>query len=159
MVFENAGDVLRIYNEGISTENATFETSAPCWVSWDSSHIQTCRFVATIDGCVVGWAALSPISDRCVYSGVAELSVYIAENARGYGVGSALMKSLIVESEREGFWTLNAGMFPENKASLALHMKFGFRIVGRRERIGQMQGIWRDTLLLERRSPVVGMST
>ena len=150
----DADAVLRIYQEGLDTGNASFETRAPTWEAWDAGHVPHSRFVAEDGGKVVGWAALSPVSDRCCYAGVAEVSVYVSR--RGEGVGSALLAAVIGESERRGIWTLNAGMFPENEASVALHMKHGFRVVGRRERIGQLGGVWRDTLLLERRSEVVG---
>jgi L-amino acid N-acyltransferase YncA len=151
-------DVLRIYLEGIATGNATFESGAPSWERWDAGHIRSCRFVAVGGGKILGWAALSPYSGRPVYSGVAEVSVYVGKDALGLGVGSALLAALIAASEREGFWTLQAGIFPENESSLALHTKHGFRIVGRRERLGRMQdGRWRDVLLLERRSCLVGI--
>lgn len=154
-----AGDgeaVLRVYGEGIETGHATFETAAPDWDSFDRSHLATCRFVADADGTVVGWAALSPVSSRCVYSGVAEVSVYVARAARGQGVGEALLTEVVAASEREGIWTLQAGVFPENEASLRLHQKAGFRILGVQERVGCMQGVWRDVVLLERRSKVAG---
>lgn len=154
-----AGDwpsVKAIYEEGIATRQATFETEPPAWEEWDAKHLRDARLVASADGRVVGWVALSPVSNRCVYAGVAELSVYIAEAARGRGVGKALLGAAIGESEARGFWTLQTGIFPENKASLALHEKLGFRIVGRRERIGKMDGRWRDVLLLERRSRIAG---
>jgi L-amino acid N-acyltransferase YncA len=167
---EDYDQVRRIYEEGIASGDATFETQAPSWEAWDASHVRTCRVVArevdsathgpdggTVGGrSVLGWAALSPVSSRCVYSGVAEVSVYVTATARGRGVGRALLKELIRQSEAAGFWTLQAGIFPENSASLALHKRLGFREVGRRERIGQLSGRWRDTLLLERRSRVVG---
>jgi L-amino acid N-acyltransferase YncA len=147
--------VRTIYLEGIATGNATFETEAPEWERWDASHLPVCRLVARRDGQVVGWAALSPVSGRCAYGGVAEVSVYVAAAARGQGIGNALLAALVAESERAGLWTLQAGIFPENVASLALHKACGFREVGRRERIGQMHGVWRDTVLMERRSKVV----
>ena len=146
-----------IYREGIATGNATFETRVPTWEAWDKSHIVNFRFVARIDGQIVGWAALSPVSSRTVYSGVAEVSVYVSEAVRGQGAGTALLSALINESEREGFWTLQAGIFPENAASISMHLGCGFRQVGYRERLGQMNGVWRDVLLLERRSKVVGI--
>ena len=130
-----------IYLEGIATGNATFETDAPDWEEWGRAHVQTCRLVARDGGRVVGWAALSPVSGRCVYAGVAEVSVYVAAATRGKGVGSALLRALVEESERNGFWTLQAGILPENAASIALHRACGFREVGRRERIGQMNGV------------------
>jgi phosphinothricin acetyltransferase len=148
--------VRAIYREGIATGNATFETEAPEWEQWDSGHLPICRLVARRDGQIVGWAALSPVSGRCVYAGVAEVSVYVAAAARGQGVGKALLAALVAESERAGLWTLQAGIFPENAASLALHRACGFREVGRRERIGQMHGVWRDIVLMERRSKIVG---
>jgi L-amino acid N-acyltransferase YncA len=152
--------VRAIYLEGIATGNATFETDAPDWEKWDRGHLPDCRLVARKGGRpfgrVVGWAALSPVSGRCVYAGVAEVSVYIAEAARGQGVGKALLQALVEDSESHGIWTLQAGIFPENTASLALHKSCGFREVGRRERIGQMDGVWRDVIFMERRSQVVG---
>jgi L-amino acid N-acyltransferase YncA len=144
--------VRRIYREGIATGNATFETEAPEWERWDASHLRHTRLVARDAGAVVGWAALSPVSARRVYRGVAEVSVYVAQGARGRGAGRMLLEALVAESERQGIWTLQAGIFPENTASLELHRKCGFRVVGRRERIGALGGVWRDVLLLERRS-------
>jgi len=148
--------VRRIYEEGIATGQATFQTEAPSWERWDASHVAACRLAATEGDAVVGWAALSPVSDRCVYGGVAQVRVYVAESARGRGVGRALLGALVTASEAAGMWTLQAGIFPENVASVALHERCGFRVIGRRERIGQQHGVWRDTLLLERRSAVVG---
>ena len=148
--------VRQIYEAGIATGNATFETSAPSWDEWDASHLVEHRLVATdADGKVVGWAALSPVSDRCAYAGVAENSVYVDPEHHGNGVGRALLEALIDSAERGGYWTVQTGIFPENAGSLALHARCGFRIVGRRQRIGRLHGIWRDTLLLERRSPVI----
>jgi L-amino acid N-acyltransferase YncA len=149
--------VLAIYLEGIATGHATFEQSAPEWDKWDAGHLAAARIVARSDnGDVLGWAALSPVSSRCVYAGVAEVSVYVAESARGRGVGRALLERLIDDSEANGIWTLQAGIFPENIASFSLHQSAGFRIVGNRERLGQMNGRWRDVVLLERRSEVAG---
>ena len=145
-----------IYAEGIATGNATFETEPPAWEAWDAAHLRDIRLAAVAEGFVVGWAALSPVSARCVYAGVAEVSIYVARAARGRGVGGALLGALIAESETRGYWTLQAGIFPENEASLALHRKCGFRVLGRRERIGRMGGRWRDVLMLERRSAAVG---
>jgi phosphinothricin acetyltransferase len=142
-------EVAAIYREGIR-DGATFATEPPSWKAWDADH--GLRLVAVTDGEVVGWAALSPVSSRHVYRGVARSAVYVAAKARGRGVGRALMDELIARSEREGIWTLEAGLFPENDASLALHLACGFRVVGIRERIGQRGGEWRDVLLLERRS-------
>ena len=145
-----------IYAEGLATGTATFATEPPTWEAWDGGHLTTCRLVATdAAGTVRGWAALSPVSGRCVYAGVAEVSVYVAAAARGRGVGRALLQALVAESEKTGLWTLQASIFPENTASVRLHEAVGFRLVGRRERIGQRGGVWRDTLLLERRSAVV----
>ncbi len=148
--------VKAIYEEGIATGNATFETEAPEWAEWDSKHLQAARLVAEVEGKVAGWAALSPVSSRCVYSGVAELSIYIASGMRGKGVGKALLEAVVAESEAKGLWTLRSGVFPENTASLALHQKFGFRILGTHERIGKMDGRWRDVVLMERRSTIAG---
>ncbi len=155
-----AGDwepVREIYLEGIATGHATFETEAPSWEQWDANHLAFARLVARNDQAVVGWAALSPVSQRCVYGGVAEVSVYVSQSVRRAGVGRALLRALIGESEKNGIWTLQAGMFPENAGSLALHRSCGFREVGRRQRIGRMKGVWRDTILLERRSEIVGI--
>ena len=151
------GDVRRIYLEGIATGDATFETDAPTWERWNAAHRPGERFVAREGGVLRGWAALSPVSDRCVYGGVAEVSVYVAAAARGKGVGVALLRRLIDASESAGVWTLQAGIFPENRASVALHERHGFRQVGRRERIGKMKDVWRDVLLFERRSERVGL--
>jgi L-amino acid N-acyltransferase YncA len=147
--------VRRIYEEGIATGDATFETSAPEWPDWDAGHTAGCRLVADEAG-VIGWAALSPVSDRCVYGGVAEVSIYVAAAARGRGVGRALLDELVRQSEATGFWMLQAGVFPENTASVRLHEHGGFRVVGCRERLGRMGHRWRDVLLLERRSSTVG---
>ncbi len=148
--------VRAIYLEGIATRNATFETEAPNWEQWDSSHLRFGRLVAQSGNSVLGWAALSRVSPRPCYAGVAEASVYVAGASRGRGVGRALLEALIAESERNGIWTLQGAVFPENLASLALLDRCGFRQVGRRERLAQLDGIWRDVLLLERRSPNVG---
>jgi len=148
--------VARIYAEGIATGHATFEREVPSRKAWDQDHLNAPRLVARDGEAVLGWAALSPVSGRCVYGGVGEVSVYVASAARGRGVGKALLTRLIEESEREGLWTLQAGIFPENVPSLAVHRACGFREVGRRERIGQMDGRWRDVVLLERRSQRIG---
>ena len=149
--------VRAIYEEGIATGNATFETVAPEWAAWNAARLPCCRLVARRGRRVAGWAALSPVSSRAVYSGVAEVSVYVAAAARGQGVGRLLLEGLVAASEEAGFWTLQAGIFPENAASLALHRACGFRVVGRRERLAQLHGVWRDALLLERRSGKVGV--
>lgn len=145
-----------IYEQGIATGNATFETEAPDWPAWDAGHLEEGRLVASTENGILGWAALTPVSRRCVYAGVAEVSVYISQLARGQGVGKRLLNALVVESERMGLWTLQAGILRENEASLALHTSCGFRVVGVRERIGQRDGIWRDVVTMERRSKVVG---
>jgi L-amino acid N-acyltransferase YncA len=149
--------VKEIYEEGIATGNATFETEAPTWDVWNASHLPLARMIAADETGIIGWAALSKVSDRCVYTGVAEVSVYVKSSARGKGVGSALLAALIKESEANNIWTLTAGIFPENNSSVHLHEKSGFRILGKRERIGKMNGKWRDTLLLERRSQIAGI--
>ncbi len=148
--------VRAIYLEGIATGQATFETQAPDWDRWNTAHLTAPRLIAISGGAVIGWAALSPVSARSVYAGVAETSVYVANGAVGRGIGRALLERLIAESEANGFWTLQASIFPENAASLALHKSCGFREVGRRERIGKMKGVWRDTILLERLSAEAG---
>jgi L-amino acid N-acyltransferase YncA len=158
--------VRAIYANGIATGNATFETELPDWTKWDSTHLKHCRLVAVrADGTgvqsmagpsILGWAALTPVSIRQVYRGVAEVSVYVAATARGRGVGKALLEKLVAESGANEIWTLQAGIFPENTVSIALHKSCGFREVGIRRRIGRLRGVWRDVLLLERRSPTVG---
>ena len=147
--------VARIYGDGIATGNATFETAVPAWEAWDAAHLDDLRLVALSEGRVVGWAALSGVSERCVYAGVAEESVYVALEARGRGIGHALLEELIRRSEQAGIWTIQAGIFPENAASLRLHERVGFRIVGVRQRLGQRAGVWRDVIFLERRSPLI----
>lgn len=149
--------VKKIYEEGIATGNATFQTAAPGWEEWDRAHAAKPRFIAIDNNEVLGWAAITPVSGRCVYAGVGEVSVYVSEKARGKGIGKKILQTLIKESEKENFWTLQAGIFPENTASLAIHQSCGFRIIGTRERIGKMNGIWRDTVLLERRSNTTGI--
>lgn len=145
-----------VYLEGIATNNATFETEAPTWEKWNAGHLVHSRLVARSTDVIKGWVALSPVSNRCVYGGVADVSVYVGKGHRGEGVGRALLEALISASERNGIWTLQAGIFPENRSSVTLHRRCGFREVGVQERIGKMNGVWRDTLLLERRSKVVG---
>lgn len=149
--------VREIYAEGIATGIATFETGPPTWGKWDAGHLPFGRFVAEEAGKVLGWVALSRVTDRCVYQGVAEVSVYVGGDSRGKGVGQRLLGKLIEASEANGIWTLNAAVFPQNKASIALHQKMGFRIIGYRERIAQRDGQWHDNVLLERRSIVVGV--
>jgi phosphinothricin acetyltransferase len=149
--------VAEIYKQGIDTGNATFQTDIPTWEAWDSGHLKICRIVANNDDEIIGWAALTQVSGRCVYTGVAEVSVYVASSYKGQKIGTKLLESLISQSESEGFWTLQAGIFPENIASIKLHEELGFRQLGFREKIGKMNGIWRDTILLERRSKKVGI--
>ena len=144
--------VLEIYRMGLETRNATFETKVPTWQEWDSKHLQHSRIVSEENGIISGWAALSPFSTREVYRGVAEVSIYIANSFRGRKIGSELMEKIIISSEQNGIWTLVSSVFPENEATLRLHSKFGFRIIGKRERIAQLEGKWRDTILMERRS-------
>jgi L-amino acid N-acyltransferase YncA len=146
-----------IYAQGIATRNATFEVEPPSWEKWDGSHLPFARIAAKCGENLLGWAALSPISQRRCYAGVAEASVYVAELHRGKGIGKTLLCALIQASEQNGIWTLQAGVFPKNEGSLALIKKCGFREVGRRERLGQLDGVWRDVLLLERRSRIVGV--
>ena len=146
-----------IYEEGIATGNATFQTVAPGWEEWENAHINVCRIIATENNEVLGWAALTPVSSRCVYAGVAEVSVYVAANARGKNIGSQLLQELINQSEQNGIWTLQSGIFPENKASISMHEKNGFRIIGYREKIGKMGNVWRDNISLERRSRRIGI--
>ena len=154
---EHWQQVKTIYEEGIKTGNATFEISAPEWEAWNKAHLHECRLVAVKDGRVLGWAALVPVSGRCVYAGVAEISVYVSSDARGKGLGKRLLQKLVEESEGNDLWTLQAGIFPENIASIKIHEDCGFRIIGKSERIGKMNNVWRDTLLLERRSDKVGI--
>jgi L-amino acid N-acyltransferase YncA len=144
--------VAAIYEQGIATGHATFETTAPDWNAWDTTHRKDCRLLARYGDRIAGWAALSDVSERCVYSGVAEVSVYIDADYRGRGIGDQLLKALIAASEAAGLWTLQAGIFPENDASITLHTRNGFRIVGTREKLGKMKNKWRDVVLLERRS-------
>ena len=149
--------VATIYAEGIATGFATFETKVPTYEHWDSNHITNCRLIAVQDQEVMGWAALSPVSGRCVYGGVAEVSVYVGSKSRGLGAGRLLLHHLIIESEEAGYWTLQSGIFPDNKGSILLHEKLGFRKIGHRERVGQLHGVWKDNVLFERRSTRVGI--
>jgi L-amino acid N-acyltransferase YncA len=145
--------VKAIYEQGIAGGDATFETDAPSWEAWDRTHLEGHRLVALEDENVIGWAALTPVSERCVYAGVAENSVYVADSAQGRGVGRALLEELVRRAEEDGIWTIQTGIFPENEASLELHKRCGFRVVGTRERIGQLHGVWRDVVFMERRAP------
>jgi len=157
MVATDYEQVAQIYQQGIATGNATFQQDIPTWEDWDESHLKSCRTVGIMDNKIVGWAALTAVSSRCVYAGVAELRVYVATNYRGLKIGTKLLEYLIEESEASNIWTLQAGIFPENIASIKIHEQLGFRIVGKREKIGKMNGKWRDTLLLERRSEKIGV--
>jgi L-amino acid N-acyltransferase YncA len=150
---EHAEPVLAIYQAGLDGGNASFETVAPSWQQWDADHLPAHRFVAIADGSVLGFVAASPVSGRCVYAGVLEHSVYVHPDQQGRGVGTALLDAYVAATEAAGIWTLQSGIFPENTASLALHQRAGFRVVGMRERIGQHHGVWRDVVLIERRSP------
>lgn len=151
-------EVKSIYEQGIATGNATFQTTAPNWKEWDKSHLQDCRLVAIENNVVTGWAALTPVSGRCVYAGVAEVSVYVGNEYKGRGIGKKLLQQLIAESELHKIWTLQSGIFPENVSSIELHKTCGFKIVGIREKLGATStGWWRDVILLERRSKTVGI--
>lgn len=149
--------VRAIYEEGIAAGIATFETTVPDWDLWNVFHLKICRLVVRAGNEVLGWAALNTISHRQAYSGVAEVSIYVAEKAQNIGIGKELLGRLVEESEKEGIWTLQAGIFPENKASIAIHKAVGFREVGYRERIGQLNGVWKDVILLERRTKTTGI--
>ena len=150
--------VSSIYAEGIATGFATFEQQVPSFGQWDKNHLQTCRLIALKEENIIGWAALSPVSSRCVYGGVAEISVYVGKDSRGMGAGKSLMQKLIEQSETAGIWTLQSGIFPENTQSVILHKKMGFRFIGKRERVGKLDGGWKDNLLFERRSKTVGIN-
>jgi L-amino acid N-acyltransferase YncA len=156
MTREHWAAVRAIYEEGIATRNATFEKSAPDWEKWDTSHLPGCRLIASSGRDVLGWAALSPISSRCVYAGVAEVSVYVSDKARGRKIGTKLLSALVKASEHEGIWSLQAGIFPENITSIQMHKNCGFSVVGARRRLGRSDTGWRDVVLMERRSEVVG---
>ncbi|MGW5776575.1 N-acetyltransferase family protein [Streptomyces sp. NPDC003863] len=151
---EHAEEVVAIYQAGIDEGNATFETTAPTWAEFDAAKLPEHRFAA-VDGTgrVLGWVAATKVSDRCAYAGVVEHSVYVRPDARGRGVASALLKALVDSTEGAGIWTIQSGIFPENAASLAVHARAGFRVIGTRERVGRHRGVWRDTVLVERRSP------
>lgn len=157
LIFEDWKAVASIYAEGIATGYATFEKQIPTYEVWDKAHLKSCRIIAVHNNIISGWAALSPVSDRCVYGGVAEVSVYVGQAYSRKGVGKQLMVELISQSEKNGYWTLQSGIFPENVGSIALHKKVGFRYLGTRERVGQLDGIWKDNLLFERRSKIVGI--
>ncbi|ADQ16651.1 GCN5-related N-acetyltransferase [Leadbetterella byssophila DSM 17132] len=154
---DNFPEIVEIYLQGISTQIATFQNEAPSWEEWDKSHLSSCRLVALLEGKICGWAALSPVSSRCVYSGVAEVSIYIGQEHRGKGIGKALLHELIHQSEKEGIWTLQSSIFSENLPSIKLHESCGFRMVGYREKIGLKNGVWKDNVLMERRSNKIGI--
>jgi len=157
MQAEDGEKVIAIFQEGIEGGNATFDQEAPAWEVWDTKFFKNCRWILEDDSeNILGWAALQPISSRACYTGVAEVSIYLTNSVQGKGLGTMLLKKLILDSEENGFWTLQSGIFPENKASIALHEKLGFRIVGNREKIAEMNGVWRDVTLMERRSDFVG---
>ena len=158
MQTEDADKVLEIFQQGINGGNATFDKVAPTWEAWDTKHFNLCRFVLEDeDNQVVGWCALQPVSNRDCFKGVAEVSIYLDGSVQGKGLGTILLKKLILDSEEHDFWTLQAGIFPENEVSIAIHQKQGFRTVGTREKIGELNGQWRDIVLLERRSKSVGL--
>jgi len=156
MLLEDWPSVRQIYADGIATGNATFETAVPDWETWDRNHLQECRLVARSGDAVVAWAALSPVSARASYAGVAEHSVYVDQAWRGQGIGKLILAAFVAESETAGFWTLQSSIFPENQSSIAVHLACGFRILGRRKRVAMLHGVWRDTVIVERRSSVVG---
>ncbi|WP_430820339.1 GNAT family N-acetyltransferase [Carboxylicivirga caseinilyticus] len=156
MIPEDWQQVKAIYESGIATGVATFEKSSPNWENWDKSHLPFGRFVMTFNNEIVGWTALSPVSNRCIYGGVAEVSVYVSDKYRGRGIGKKLLNDLITDSEKNGIWTLQAGIFTENIASVKLHQSVGFRLIGFREKIGKLDGKWKDNLIFEKRSKIVG---
>ena len=157
MEIKDWGNVSRIYRLGIDTGIATFEKEIPSWNTWDKAHLKSCRLIAENDNKIVGWAALSPVSGRCVYGGVAEVSVYVDISYNNKGIGTRLLQELIKQSEMNGIWTLQSGIFPENKASIQLHKKLGFREIGFREKIGKKDGVWYDNVILEKRSKKIGI--
>ena len=149
--------VASIYEQGIATGFATFEKEIPAYEDWDRNHLKSCRIIAAKEATVLGWAALSPVSSRCVYGGVAEVSVYVGTQHQGMGIGKLLMEKLISLSEKEGLWTLQSGIFPENLGSIKLHEQVGFRRIGHRERVGKLDGVWKDNVIFEKRSKRVGI--
>jgi len=157
MLQDHWEQVKKIYESGIATGIATFETAAPSWEKWNEGHLTFARLVAFENNEIAGWAALSPVSGRCVYAGVAEVSVYVADNHKGKGIGKLLLQNLITESENNGIWTLQAGIFTDNIASVKLHEKAGFRIIGHREKIGKLKDTWKDNYILEKRSKIAGI--
>lgn len=155
---ENFSAVVAIYQQGLATNIATFQNDLPQWDEWDKGHLAFCRISVYENNKMLGWTALTPVSGRCVYAGVAEVSVYIAEDERGKGIGKILLNELIKQSEANGIWTLQSGIFSENKSSITLHEKCGFRMVGYREKIGKKNGVWKDNVLMERRSKNIGIT-
>jgi len=149
--------ISEIYKQGIETGLATFQDEIPTWKDWDKSHLKTCRLAMFENGKIVGWVALTPVSSRCVYAGVAEISIYIRNEFRGKGYGKILLGELARQSEKEGFWTLQSGIFAENLASIKLHESCGFRQIGYREKISKKNGVWKDNVIMERRSKIVGL--
>jgi len=155
---EDWNAVARIYKLGIDTGVATFQTHIPSWQQWDQSHMQSCRIAAWLDTNIIGWAALSPVSDRCVYGGVGEVSVYVDPSHSKKDVGTQLLKCIVTESEKEGIWTLQAGIFRENVGSIQLHKKVGFREIGHREKVGKLNNVWHDNVIMEKRSKTIGIN-
>jgi phosphinothricin acetyltransferase len=151
-------EIAEIYRQGLETAHATLKTTVPTWEEWDKAKLKHSRLVAIIDDTVVGWAALSAVSDRCVYGGAAEVSIYISNDYQGKGIGKALMQKLIEESESNGIWTLQSGMFPENEATVALHKSAGFRMIGHREKVGKLGNTWRNTIMMEKRIKTIGIN-
>ena len=158
MTAEDWNTVAAIYKQGIETGHATFQQEVPTWEEWNEAHLKQCRIVTLINETIVGWAALTKVSGRCVYAGVGEVSMYVATNYQGKKIGEQLLHTLVNESEKVNLWTLQSGIFPENGASIKIHERAGFRQVGYRENIGKMNGVWRSTLLFERRSKKVGLN-
>ncbi|MDM1556135.1 N-acetyltransferase family protein [Chryseobacterium indologenes] len=157
IIKDNFSEVIEIYKQGLATNIATFQNDSPQWEEWDKAHLDFCRISIYDNDNMIGWASLTPVSSRCVYAGVAEVSIYIAQDERGKGVGKTLLTELIQQSEENGIWTLQSGIFAENESSIKLHEKCGFRLVGYREKIGKKNGIWKDNVLMERRSKNIGI--
>lgn len=155
---DNFSEVIEIYTQGLATNIATFQNDSSQWEEWDKGHLDFCRISIYDNDKMIGWASLTPVSSRCVYAGVAEVSIYIAQNERGKGVGKTLLTELIQQSEENGIWTLQSGIFAENENSIKLHEKCGFRLVGYREKIGKKNGVWKDNVLMERRSKNIGIN-
>lgn len=154
---DNFSEVIEIYKQGLATNIATFQNDTPQWEDWDKGHLDFCRISIYDNDKMIGWASLTPVSSRCVYAGVAEVSIYIAQDERGKGIGKTLLTELIQQSEENGIWTLQSGIFAENENSIKLHEKCGFRLVGYREKIGKKNGVWKDNVFMERRSKNIGI--